>query len=531
MEPIWPSIGAAVCDFIEENLTHGPGPMKGQPVQLTNEEQNFIFQAYEVHPRGECGRTHCNCVRAEGSFRFEWAIYCRLKGARKSELAAWLAHCELYGPCRFGGWDDDGDPFAVSIWQLGGSADIPFAATAEDQVKDTAWASFYEIAKDCSYSGDLDIGLTKVSVKRNGAGNARVVTSSSIARDGGRPTFTVIEEPHLWVLPELIELNRVLDFNLGKLGLLDPHGVKVSTMFGAGESSVLESDYDAWKEDPESGILFDLRSARDNLNPKDDEDVLTGIRDAIGDAIWLDEHRLFRKFKKSRNAGVRYWWNKRSTSDKQAIDPDDWKDTTSTRGIVEGEQICLGFDGSLYDDCTALIVSCVSDGFQWPALIAYPDGTEEGVNALRSKVDLILFDLTTRFQVLRAYCDPPHWSDQIAHWQGTYGDKIFVSWWTNRDVPMTWATHRWAEGIETKTWFHQADEEFTRHVVNAQRRGTRVVVNAQDNIKGWVPTKDRPGSARKIDATVASILAHEARTDVIRAGVPKEKKRGTLFTY
>ena len=519
----WPTLGPYVCDWIEAELTHGPGPIKGDAVHLTDEEVRFIYQFYEIHPKAECGRPYCKCRTYVGKFRYDWGIYCRIKGARKSELAAWLAHAELMGPCRFGGWDASGEPVAVRLWDLGATVDIPFAATSEDQSKDTAWASFYEIAKLCTYANDLDIYLDRVNVRANGAGNARVVTSSSISRDGGRPTFTVEEECHLWELQEYLELDRVLDFNLGKLGSNDPHGLKVSTMFGEGRGSVLERDYEAWKTG-NSNTLFDVRSARDGLDPSNDDDIMTGIEDAIGDATWLDPFRIYGKFKKAPRAGVRYWWNKLSADDNIAVTPREWQAIAEPRPIEDGEIICLGFDGSLYDDSTALIVCHLSDGYQWPAAIIYPDGTEAGVEAMRRQVDLALFDLTSRFKVAKAYCDPPHWGEYIAKWQAAYGDKTFLSWWTNRDIPMSWATHRWYEGIATKTWKHSGDEVFAKQVTAARRRATAVYVNHDENLKGWVPQKERPGSPKKVDAAIASVMAMEARTDAIRLGLGEKLK-------
>lgn len=536
----WPSLGLYVCDFIESELRHGPGPVRGQAVTLTKEEQRFIYRMYEVHPKEECGRPHCNCSQRVGTFRYEWAIYCRLKGARKSELTGWISHVELYGPCRFAGWDAEGEPVAASVWDLGGTADIPFAATAEDQARDTAWSSFYDIAQSSTWVDRLDINKDKVSVKVGGAGNARVVTSSSISRDGGRPTFTVEEEPHLWTSKELIELNDVLEYNLAKLGSSDPHGLKVSTMYGVGEQSVLERDHMAAMNDPDSGILFDLRSAPDTievegkripLDPKNDDHVIYGITEAIGDAEWLDPYRIYRKFKKSRERAIRYWWNKRSVSDRRAIDPDNWDKGTHARPLVPGETICIGFDGSLYQDSTAIVVSCLSDGYQWPALIHYPDGTEQGVNALREAVELTLFDLTSRYRLVRMYYDPPHWGEQGAKWQGTYGQQLVVPYWTNRDSPMTWAVHRWAEGIEEQTWLHSDDAEFRNQVVNAFKRITRIIVDVNTGGYGWVIQKETPDSPKKIDAAIASVLAAEARTDALKSGADVKKRSGKVVGF
>ena len=528
---VWPTIGGAVCDWIEAYLVHGPGPVAGSPVELTPEEQRFIFQMYEVHPDAPCGKSYCDC--RPGRFRYDWSIYCRLKGARKSELAAWLAHAELFGPCRFGGWDTDGYPIPVSIYELGGTADIPFAATAEDQAKDTSWSSFHYIAQHCAHAASLEVTKDRVTVRSGGAGNARVVTSSSIARDGGRPTFTVEEETHLWILPELRELDRVLDFNLAKLGSLDPHGLKVSTMYGVGEGSVFEMDHRRWEESPEdSGILLDIRSAPDGLNPRDEGDILAGIRAAKGDAVWLDDQKLFQRFKRQPEAAQRFWWNKRTVSEKRAVNPDDWQAMARTdREVLPGESICIGFDGSIHDDSTALIACCLSDGFQFPLLILHPDGTEEGVMELRAEVDRVLYDAAARYHLVRMYADPPFWSDQMARWVADFGSTVVVPWWTNRDLAMAWATHRWSTGIAEKSWSHSGDAEFSSQVINAHKRATRIVVDRDTGRYGWVPTKERLGSPRKVDAAVASVLAYEARYDSIRSGALTARRKRRVYAF
>lgn len=527
----WPSIGGDVVDWIEASLVHGPGPVSGSRVELTPEEQRFIWSMYEVHPVGECSRWGCD--HRPGRFRWDWAIYSRLKGARKSELAAWIAHAELYGPCRFGGWDANGDPVGVRVWDLGGTVDIPFAATAEDQARDTAWSSFVSIAQNCAHAGDLDISQSRVSVVRNGGGNARVVTSSSIARDGGRPTFTVEEETHLWILPELKELDRVLDFNLAKLGSLDPHGLKVSTMYGVGEMSVFEVDHLRWEESGgDSGILLDILSASDGLNPRVDEDIRRGIHEARGDAYWLDEQRLYQRFRRNPDASQRFWWNKRTLSDKRAVNPDDWREMARPGRLpVPGEAITLGFDGSISDDSTALVACAISDGHQWPLAILHPDGSEHGTQALRAEVDRLVYEAASTYRLVRLYGDPPYWSEQLTRWQLDLGGEVVSPWWTNRDLAMSWATHRWAQGIAEKSWTHSGDTELTAQVTNAHKRQTRVIVNRDTGAYGWVPCKERSKSDRKVDACIASVLAYEARYDAIRSGAAVERPKRRVYAF
>jgi hypothetical protein len=525
----WPSIGFEVCDYIEQTLVHGPGPMQGERPKLTEEEVRFILRAYEVHPRALCGNPRCTCSARVGLFRFTWADYVRLKGARKSELAAWLAHVELHGPARFAGWDASGEPVAAPLRALHGVSDIPFAATSEDQAEDTAWSTFYYVAQHCDYSHNLDINQRKVW-DNVGSGNARVVTSSSIARDGGRPTCTVVEEPHLWHSRELRDLFKTLDRNLAKLGANDPHGFKVSTMFKAGENSVLEDDYNASLADDES-LLWDHRGATSKLSAKRDEDIRRGVREAIGDAYWLDEERIVRQFKRDPIEGIRYWWNRRSVDVTRALDPDDWLCLAEPRDVSDGEALVLGFDGSMFDDCTALSARCLSDGYSFPLGVWQPSGADDGVSELFALVDETLRQACERWRVVLMFADPPYWHDELGKWRAKYGDKVIVPWWTNRDTQMAWATHRWHSSIMAKAWRHDGNPTVATHVANAHRRNVRVTI---EETVAWVPRKERPKSSAKIDACVTDILSHEARYIAISQGALERLNRTsdrTLYSF
>lgn len=525
----WPSIGFDVADYIEATLVHGPGPMQGARPKLTDEELRFILRAYEVHPDALCGDATCNCARRAGQFRYAWADYVRLKGARKSELVAWLGHVELHGPCRFAGWDAYGRPVAAPLRALRGVPDIPFAATSEDQAEDTAWSTFYYVAQHCDYSEMLDVTRNRVSDHVSG-GNARVVTSSSIARDGGRPTCTIVEEPHLWFSKELKDLFKTLDRNLAKLGSNDPHGFKASTMFRAGQESVLEDDYNSVHEG-DSSILWDHRGATSELDPRNDDDVLRGVIEAIGDAYWLDADRIARNFRRDRTEGIRYWWNKRSVDVTRALDPADWRAIAKPRDVVDGEPIVLGFDGSLFDDCTALTARALTDGYSWPLGIWTPNGLSDGIDELHALVNNALADAAERYQLVMMLCDPPYWHDQISQWRAQYGEKVIVPWWTNRETQMAWATHRWHVSVTTKQWHHSGDPTMAQHVTNAHRRPVRCVIDGET---AWIPRKDRHHSPAKIDAVITDILSHEARFIAIGQGALERlnrRKDRALYTF
>lgn len=527
----WPTLGFDVIDYIQDTLCHGPGPMQGERPKLTPEEMRFILRAYEVHPLAFCLVPGCSCVARVGQFRYLWSDYVRLKGARKSELAAWLAHNELHGPARWAGWDAQGQAVAAPLRDLRGVPDIPFAATSEDQAEDTAWSTFHYVAETCDRAPMLDVTRIKV-IDQAGGGNARVVTSSSIARDGGRPTATIIEEPHLWFSKELRDLFKTLDRNLAKLNENDPHGFKVSTMFKAGQMSVLEDDYNAAGDagDGDPSLLWDHRGAMSKLDPKNDDDVKRGVVEAIGDAFWLDADRISRNFRRDRVEGIRYWWNRRSVDVTRVLDPEEWRAIAEPREVAEGEPICVGFDGSLYDDCTALSARSLIDGYAWPLGIWQPQELSD-VSELQALVSNALADAASRFRLVLMLCDPPYWHDQISNWRNTYGDKVVVPWWTNRDTQMAWATHRWYTSVTTKAWCHDGDATMAHHVANAHRREVRVMI---DGKAAWVPRKERHQSDAKIDGVITDILSHEARYLAVSQGalekMTKTRDR-TLYTF
>jgi hypothetical protein len=418
---------------------------------------------------------------------------------------------------------------AVPLSSLRGVPDVPFAATSEDQAEDTAWSSFYDIAGRCEAADRLDINIRKIIDQLSG-GNARVVTSSSIARDGGRPTSTIIEEPHLWYSAELKNLFRTMDRNLAKLGQSDPHAFKVSTMFKPGQGSVLEDDYDATREGDPS-ILFDHRGASAGLNPLDDADVLRGVREARGDAVWLDADRIARNFRRDPSEGIRYWWNRRSLDVTRCVDPEHWAAIAESRVLEDNEPIVCGFDGSLFDDNTALSARSLIDGYSFPLGVWNPSQLAGGTDELQELVSATLAEATERYRLVLMLCDPPYWSEQIARWRTAYGDKVVLPYWTNRDNAMSWAAHRWHTGITTKAWRHNGDPTVASHVANAHKRTVRTLI---DGSPAWVPRKERHHGAAKIDACVTDILSHEARFLAIAQGaldkLNKHKDR-TLYTF
>src|SRR6185312_13296030 len=68
-------------------------------------------------------------------------------------------------------------------------------------------------------------------------------TASNAAKDGGKETFVVFDETHLYVLPELRKMYRTVRRNLAKRKAAEPWSLETSTMYLPGEGSVAEDTH------------------------------------------------------------------------------------------------------------------------------------------------------------------------------------------------------------------------------------------------------------------------------------------------
>ena len=284
------SLGWAAVDWIEHYLVHGPGDVQGQPIELDDEFVEFIVRAYVVDYRGD------RLVRR--------AFLSRAKGRSKSGLAAMVECFEALGPCRFDHFAEAGE---VSDWgyeyEEGEPVGKPLAyvealnvATEESQAGNTYDAVYYMLHPDtCSPElladfGRLDVGLTRINLP-NKRGYLEPVTSADTSKDGGKSTFIVADETHLWVLPRLHRLHGVMTRNLLKRKIASGWMLETSTMYAEGEGSVAEGTH-AYAESSSRSrkfLLFDHRQASESWDIEIRKDRLAALREAYGPAAaWMN---------------------------------------------------------------------------------------------------------------------------------------------------------------------------------------------------------------------------------------------------
>lgn len=506
----FPTLGWQVLDWIEAHLCHGPGDIAGEPITLDDELTRFL----------------CHCYRLDEAGRRVWnrALLSRPKGRAKSELAGMIACAEFLGPVRFDGWDAAGEPVGRPVR----SPFIRCLATEESQAGNTydnvRWMLAHAKETGGAEFAGLDVGITRV-LWHKVEGEIRPSSAAAASKDGGKETFAVADEIHLYVLPELKQMHRTVSRNLTKRKAAEPWMLDTTTMFALGEESVAESTFDK----PSSRTLIDHREA-----PKvddiygDDDVVLAALAEVYGPASeWMDLRRILddmRDPEESEAGARRYFLNQRHETSNQFVSPDDWAAMADATVVVaDGEFITLGFDGSTTDDATALIGCRISDGHLFTLGVWQP---ARGDTIDRVAVDEAVRAAFERFEVWRMYGDPPHWQDYMDRWASEFDtekDPKVIEFWTNGRQRMGQALERFQTCTRARSFTHDGDSVLRDHVLAARQR----------TVSGWLLIgKEHRKSLRKIDGCVASVLAVEARGDAVSSGAkPARARRRRVHSF
>jgi phage terminase large subunit-like protein len=528
----WPTLGAEVSAFIESYLCHGPGDLLGEPVSLNDEQRGWIYRIYEVHPEKTERRKGRVIVRENnplaGTRRFSRCALSLRKGSSKTEFAAWLAAAELHaeGPVRCAGFTTrrgEREPVARAVTD----PYIPMIAFTEEQSEELAYGALRRILEKSSIGNDFDIGLERI-MRVSGDGKAEAVSASPNARDGARTTFQHADETHRFTLDSLKRTWTVMLANLAKRPLADPWALETTTAPEPGLESVAEGTMlyaeELQKKDDggaKSKLFFFHRQAAQGHDLETDDGLRAAVIEASGPYIakWSSVDSIAEAFR-APDADVAYlervWLNRPIQASAMAFDIDRWRAIVRPGFTVpDGAVIAIGFDGSRYDDGTALVATHLDTGFQWPLGIWLHDGTP-GWEVPVAEVNGAVSDAFDRYSVARMYCDPPKWESWVATWSGRYGEKRVAEWWTNRRKPMAYAIRSFVTAMQSGELGHSGDKVLSSHVANARRLYTNLT--DEQGVRLWILRKERPDSPHKIDGAMAAILSWEAGNDAIATG-------------
>lgn len=525
----WPTLGPYVCQFIEENLVHGPGDLFGRPVQLTPEQRAWIYRLYEVEPehvgRGRSRRKNPKAGRR----RFQRGAVSVRKGSAKTEFGAWIAGAELHpdAPVRCDGFTGSRGN-RIPIGRPVTDPYIPMMSYTEEQTEELGYGALRRMLEESPIAGDFDIGLDRI-MRVRGDGKAEAVSGSPNARDGARTTFQWADETHRLTLESLRRAWTVMLANLAKRPIADPWALETTTAPEPGAGSVAESTMDYALEvakhehQARSKLFFFHREAAASHDLTSRDGLRAAILEASGPYIaqWTDVDRIVEQFEQpdaDRAYLERVWLNRPVQATAKAFNMDRWRELEVTRELPpKRTPVTLGFDGSRYDDATALVGETLeSPRFQFVVGVWERPYGQERWEVPVEEVDAAVAEAFARWQVLRMYCDPPKWEGWVSTWAGRYGDKVVVEWWTNRRKPMAYAIRGYITALHGGEITHPGDARLTQHLGNACRLYTNLVDEQEQRL--WILRKERPDSPKKIDLAMAAILADEAARDAIAAG-------------
>lgn len=524
---------------------HGPGDVQGEPVVHGDDMSGFVADCY--------------ALTKPGKLLYDSAFLSGPKGYDKSGQAQRFSLFEALGPCRFDGFASGkevySDPWGFGFEYryergepMGRPVRVPYIrclATEEGQAGNVYDGIYFNLTEGLlAEVPGLDPGLTRVFLP--GGGEIMPSTASGAAKDGGKETFVVFDETHLYNTRELRNMFATVTRNMRKRKkAAGTWFLETTTMFAPGEESVAEATYGAASLIDEGQKIGTAKVRRERMlayhrwgeceDLTDEKALRAAIRDAYGDAIeWNDEDGIVDEFYDPRADTVdsrRYFLNALTQATNAWLAEFEWAACLdATKVVRRGEPICLGFDGSRkrrrgVTDATALIGSRVSDGhlFELGVWEQPPGAAGKDWEVPKASVHAAIAEAFKKLTVVGFYADPALWETDVAQWEATYGKRLHpkvraggaghpISFWMTggRAAKASQAINELHTAIVDGEITHDGSGALTRHVLNARNRYGRF---------GMSISKDNPDSPRKIDAAVAASLANKARLDALAVGI------------
>jgi len=479
------TLGYEVADWIEAHLVVPDGDHLGEPFVLTDEQLRFLLHFYRLDPVTQ-------------RFVYRRGQLMRPQKWGKGPLLAAISAAEFLGPVLPAGWDASGEPVGrpwATPW-------VQIAATSEDQT-DNTFASLYAMLTEGPLADrrDLDVGLSRVFLQNGVGGRIEPVTASANSRLGNRVTFVCQDETHLWVVSNGgVKLAANQRRNLAGMG---GRSVETTNCFDPGEQSVAQRTH----ERRSKSVLIDHRPGP-SVPIVEGPELLEALRLAYGDSWWVPLPDIMAEALEQPEEAPRFFLNIITASEGSWIDLERWRALATPERLLPGDQVGLGFDGSRRDDATALVACRLSDGLVQCLQVwerpAGPAGDDWQVPRVEVRAAVaVAFEM---FEVALFKADPPLWQDDVDAWSAEWPKRV-EEFWTNSPRRMVQALERFHSAVISAELRHTDDPDLNRHVGNTRRVSTRAGTQIGKHSK-----------ARKIDATVAAVLAVEARADAIADG-------------
>ncbi|WP_319054805.1 hypothetical protein [Streptomyces europaeiscabiei] len=514
-----------VPDWIERHCPIPDGFRVGEDLVLYPWQLWCTVNHYRVKPTAVVGQL-------APAFHYRRSQVVAPQKTGKGPWSATIVLAEAAGPVVFDGWAKGGERYRCSDhgcgcgwwydYQPGEPMGVPWptpliqlTATSEDQV-----ANVYRPLQSMVKRGPLAEMMTvgEEFTRVGDDGRIDVVTSSAQSRLGNPIIFAMQDETGLYTAAN--KLRRTAETQRRGAAGMGGRSMETTNGWDPSEGSVAQTTSEAKARDifryhpqaPKSLSYKDKRQRR-----KIHAVVYAGSSHVDLDAIEAEAAEIMEK---DEAQAERFFGNRCVAGSAAWLDGAKWAAKAKPRRVRPMTRIVLGFDGSDSDDWTAIRAETM-DGYQFTPLYGPNDEptiwnpADTGGQVPRAEVRAAMGQLFRRYDVVRLYADPPYWDTEIDDWVDEFGEERVIRWHTRRIVQMHAACERLKTDVikRDSTFRHDGCEITQSHIEH-----TRAAARPPDR---YVLRKASP--TQKIDATIPSILVHEALGDVIAAGLAERE--------
>ncbi|MEO3978782.1 hypothetical protein [Streptomyces sp. CAU 1734] len=502
-----------------------------QPFEMYDWQLRATVNHYRVKPTARVGQL------ATAFFYRRSQIVAPQKSG-KGPWTAGITAAEGAGPVLFAGFAKGGERYRCSDHRCGcgwvyeyepgepmgrpwNRPLIQITATSEDQT-DNIYRPLQAMIRNGPLGELMKVGEQFVRLPNDG--RIDVVTSSAQSRLGNPITFAPQDETGIWT--ETNKMTKVATTQRRGLAGMSGRSMETTNGWDPSENSVAQKTAETKSQDvyrlhrlPPKGLSYTNKAERRRIHAF----VYEGSAHIDLDSIEGEAAELLEK---EPAEAERFFGNRIVAGMGAWIQQDRWDGRAAVQEVPDGTRIVLGFDGSDVDDWTGIRCETL-DGYQFTPRYG-PDRRPTVWNPAdwegqvpRLEVDAAFREAFERYDVVRAYCDPPYWTSEVASWQAAFGEKRVTEWHTSRVVQMHAACESLlTDVLKAETAFrHDGCETASMHVRNARkaaRPSNRYVLR-------------KASVQQKIDLAVCSILAHEAASDAIAAGQAKPRKKSRMI--
>ena len=518
----FPTLGFLKADWVEQHCRVADGWSMGEPFVEVGWQLWCSLNHYRVKPRAKFDPK--KPVGAP-NFTYRRSLIIGPQKAGKSPYAAGTICFEAVGPCIFAGWAAEGDSYRCADhgcpcgweyeYEVGEPMGMPrpmsriqLLATSEDQT-DNIYLPLQEMIRRGPLVSQMKVLEGFIRLPNNG--RIDPISAAPNSKLGNPIHFAVGDESGIYTG----RLKKVWSTMRRGLAGMSGRAMELTNPYDPMESSSAQDTFTSKAKDifrfyrkPPAGLDF--------MKKHDRRKILEFVYQG---SPWVDldsiESEAAELLETDPTEAKRFFGNMLVQGLGSYIPDVLWDERTNrTRLLVDGEPVCVGFDGSRSGDWTALRCETL-DGFRFTPTYG-PDGRPtfwdpkqwpEG-RIPRGEVHAAVTEVFASYNVARMYVDPRHWETQADTWAAQFGEDVVVQWPTNKIDRMFEALSRYIEDLHEGLTTHDGDTTAREHALHARK----IAKPGDKYILG------KPAEHLKIDIFMADILAHEAASDMRACG-------------